>query len=142
MVDIDYFKKFNDKYGHDVGDQVLCMVASHLRRVGGGGRPYRYGGEEFTVLFSGKSKEDAFTHLENLRQSIQTAQFALRGKNRPKKPPKKSKKMKSPPNTVSVTISIGVAEPDKKHPRPVSVMKAADQALYSAKKRGRNCVVT
>lgn len=142
MVDIDYFKKFNDKYGHDVGDQVLCMVASHLRRVGGGGRPYRYGGEEFTILFSGKSKEDAFTHLENLRQSIQAAQFAIRGKNRPKKPPKKSKKMKTPTNTVSVTISIGVAEPDKKYPRPLSVMKAADQALYNAKKRGRNCVAT
>jgi diguanylate cyclase (GGDEF)-like protein len=142
MLDIDFFKKFNDNYGHDVGDQVLCMVASQLRRVGGGGRPYRYGGEEFTILFSGKSKEDALPHLENLRQSIQTAQFALRGKNRPKKPPKKSKKTKTQLNTVSVTISIGVAEPDKSHPRPVSVMKAADQALYKAKKGGRNCIAT
>ncbi|MDH3328664.1 MAG: GGDEF domain-containing protein, partial [Desulfobulbaceae bacterium] len=45
MLDIDFFKKFNDRYGHDVGDQVLCMVASHISRVGGGGKPFRYGGE-------------------------------------------------------------------------------------------------
>ena len=51
MLDIDFFKKFNDRFGHDVGDQVLCMVASHLNRVGGGGRSFRYGGEEFTILF-------------------------------------------------------------------------------------------
>ena len=142
MLDIDFFKKFNDRFGHDVGDQVLCMVASHLRRVGGGGRPYRYGGEEFTILFAGKSTEDAIPHLENLRQTIEAAQFALRGKKRPKKPPKKLKKAKAEPKTVSVTISIGVAGPDRNHPRPVSVMKAADQALYRAKNRGRNCTAT
>jgi diguanylate cyclase (GGDEF)-like protein len=142
MLDIDFFKKFNDRFGHNVGDQVLCMVAAHLRRVGGGGRPYRYGGEEFTILFAGKSKDDAIPHLENLRQSIEASQFALRGKNRPKKPPKKLKKIKAQPKTVSVTISIGVAEPDKNHSRPVSVMKVADQALYRAKNRGRNCIAT
>lgn len=141
MLDIDFFKKFNDKFGHDVGDQVLCMVATHLRRVGGGGRPYRYGGEEFTVLFPSKSKKDVIPYLESLRQVIEEAQFALRGKNRPKKPPKKVTKVKKP-KTVSVTISIGVAEPDRNHPIPASVMKAADQALYRAKKRGRNCTAT
>jgi len=142
MLDIDYFKKFNDRFGHDVGDQVLCMVASHLRRVGGGGRPYRYGGEEFTILFAGKSKGDAIPHLEDLRQAIEAAEFALRAKKRPKKPPKKLKKAKAQPKIVSVTISIGVAGPDRDHPRPVSVMKAADQALYRAKNRGRNCIAT
>jgi diguanylate cyclase (GGDEF)-like protein len=142
MLDIDFFKKFNDRFGHDVGDQVLCMVASHLRRVGGGGKSYRYGGEEFTILFPGKSKQDALPHLERLRQSIEAAQFGLRGKNRPKKPPKKLKKAKAQPKTVSVTISIGVAESDSSRPKPTSVMKAADQALYKAKKRGRNCIAT
>lgn len=142
MLDIDFFKKFNDRFGHDVGDQVLCMVASHLRRVGGGGRPYRYGGEEFIVLFPGKSKEDAIPYLESLRQAIEEAQFALRGKNRPKKAPKKVKKVKAQPKTVSITISIGVAESDRNHTRPASVMRAADQALYRAKKRGRNCTAT
>jgi diguanylate cyclase (GGDEF)-like protein len=142
MLDIDFFKKFNDRFGHDVGDQVLCMVASHIRRVGGGGKSYRYGGEEFTILFPGKSKEDAIPHLERLRQSIEAAQFGLRGKNRPKKPPQKSKNAKAQPKTVSVTISIGVAEPDSNHPKAASVMKAADLALYRAKKRGRNCIAT
>ena len=142
MIDIDFFKKFNDKFGHDVGDQVLCMVASHLTRVGGGGKSFRYGGEEFTILFPGKSKEDAIPHLERLRESIENAQFALRGKNRDKKPPKNRKKSGPQPKTVSVTISIGVAEPVKGRSKPSSVMKAADQALYRAKNRGRNCIVT
>jgi diguanylate cyclase (GGDEF)-like protein len=142
MLDIDFFKKFNDRFGHDVGDQVLCMVASHLRRVGGGGKPFRYGGEEFTILFAGRSRQEAMVHLDTLRQAIEAAQFGLRGKNRPKKPPKKLKKTKMQPKTVSVTISIGVAEPDSGRPKPGSVLKAADQALYRAKKRGRNCIAT
>ena len=140
MLDIDFFKKFNDTYGHDVGDQVLCMVASHLKRVGGGGRPFRYGGEEFTVLFSGKSKNEDLPHLERLRESIEAAQFALRGKNRPKTPPRKHKKNHLQSKIVSVTVSIGVAEPTAAKDNYSSVMKAADQALYRAKKKGRNCI--
>ena len=140
MIDIDFFKKFNDTYGHDVGDQVLCMVASHLTRVGGGGRPFRYGGEEFTLLFSGKSKEEALPHLERLRESIEAAQFALRGKNRPKAPPRKRKANSRQARTVSVTVSIGVAEPTAAKDSYSAVMKAADQALYRAKRKGRNCI--
>jgi len=139
MLDIDFFKKFNDRYGHDVGDQVLCMVASHLRRVGGGGKPFRYGGEEFTILFPGRSREEAIPHLERLREAIEAAQFVLRGKNRPKKTPRKQKKSVTQAKSVSVTISIGVAEPGKGRSKPSAVIKAADQALYRAKKRGRNC---
>ncbi len=140
MIDIDHFKKFNDRFGHDVGDQVLCMVASYLKHVGGGGKAFRYGGEEFTVLFPGKSGEDAMPHLERLRESIEAAQFVLRGKNRPKKPPRKIKKEEMKPRTVSVTVSIGVADSAKPRVKPSSVIKAADQALYRAKKRGRNCI--
>ncbi|MDX9756504.1 MAG: GGDEF domain-containing protein [Sulfurimonas sp.] len=51
MIDIDHFKKFNDTYGHDTGDEVLKMVASKLAEVSGGGKAYRYGGEEFVLLF-------------------------------------------------------------------------------------------
>jgi len=140
MLDIDFFKKFNDRYGHDVGDQVLCMVASHINRVGGGGKPFRYGGEEFTIVFPGKSKQDVLPHLEALRESVAGAQFGLRGKNRPKKSPKKRIRSKNP-KTVSVTISIGAAEPGRNHSKPAEVIKAADQALYKAKTKGRNCVV-
>ncbi len=142
MLDIDFFKKFNDRYGHDVGDQVLRMVASHLKRVGGGGKPFRYGGEEFTILFPGKSREEAIPHLERLREAIEAAQFVLRGKNRPKKTPSKRKKPATKEKSVSVTISIGVAEPGKGQTKPSAVIKAADQALYRAKKRGRNCTAT
>lgn len=140
MLDIDFFKKFNDTYGHDVGDQVLCMVASHINRVSGGGKPFRYGGEEFTVVFPGKSKQEALPHLEALRQAVAAAQFGLRGKNRPKKAPKKRTGSKNP-RTVSVTISIGAAEPGRNLAKPDQVLKAADEALYRAKKKGRNCVV-
>ncbi len=141
MLDIDFFKKFNDKYGHDVGDQVLCMVASHISKVGGGGKFFRYGGEEFTVVFPGKTKKDARPYLESLRESIAKAQFKVRGKDRPKKPSKTKRKTKKPKG-VSVTISIGAAEPSGKVKKPGEVIKAADKALYRAKKKGRNCTVT
>jgi diguanylate cyclase (GGDEF)-like protein len=140
MLDIDFFKKFNDTYGHDVGDQVLCMVASHINRVGGGGKPFRYGGEEFTVVFPGKTKQEVRPHLEALRQAVAGAQFGLRGKKRPKKTPKKRIRSRNP-KTVSVTISIGAAEPGRNFSKPDEVIKAADQALYKAKKKGRNCVM-
>ena len=142
MLDIDFFKKFNDRFGHDVGDQVLCMVASHLNRVGGGGKSFRYGGEEFSILFQGKSRDETILHLENLRESIANAQFALRGKNRPKKQPKKPRKNKKQPTTVSVTVSIGAANPTSKKSKPSEVLKAADKALYRAKRNGRNCVAS
>ena len=145
MLDIDFFKKFNDRYGHDIGDQVLCMVASHIGRVGGGGKPFRYGGEEFTVVFPGKSKGDVVSYLESLRESIAGSKFGLRGKTRPKKAPRKKTKRrtkKKSARTVSVTISIGAAEAGPKLSKPAEVIKAADRALYRAKKKGRNCVVT
>jgi len=143
MMDIDHFKKFNDTYGHDVGDQVLRMVASHLARVGGGGKAYRYGGEEFTVVFSGKSVKDAREHAEALREAIASAKFHIRGKDRPKKKPENAKsKQKSSGQTVTVTISIGLAERSDQNRVPAEVMKAADKALYRAKKAGRNRVAT
>ena len=57
VVDIDHFKKFNDTYGHETGDQVLRLVAAKLATVTGGGRAYRVGGEEFSILFPGKVSE-------------------------------------------------------------------------------------
>jgi GGDEF domain-containing protein len=59
MADVDHFKKFNDTHGHDVGDQVLRLVASQLRQIGGGGKAYRYGSEEFTLVFPGKTLKNA-----------------------------------------------------------------------------------
>ena len=142
MVDVDHFKKFNEQYGHDVGDQVLRMVASRLLEVSGGGKAFRYGGEEFTVIFPGRSAEEAVPHLETVRRVIEGSSFALRGKGRPRKKPEKPKAAGRPRKEVSVTVSVGVADPDRRHTTPDQVIKAADQALYLAKKGGRNQVET
>ncbi len=145
MLDVDHFKKFNDTYGHDVGDQVLRMVASRMDRITGGGKPFRYGGEEFTALFAGKTRDEAFSHLDALRKSIEESGFVIRDKGRPKNKPESGKKPRKSANgakTVSVTISIGVAERTERTPTPETVLKAADQALYRAKQAGRNRVST
>lgn len=82
IVDIDHFKKFNDTYGHDVGDQVLCMVAKHLSQVGGDGQAFRCGGEEFAIVFRNTSAKEAFEHLDSLRQIIEKSTFQVRGSER------------------------------------------------------------
>jgi diguanylate cyclase (GGDEF)-like protein len=138
MLDIDFFKKFNDRYGHDVGDQVLAMVAAKLRQVGGGGRAFRYGGEEFTILFSGKSAEQAKPYLEKLRKTIAAAGFNVRGSGRPRRKPKKGGKKVGSRKRVSVQVSIGLAERNGGKETPYAVVKAADKALYRAKNGGRN----
>lgn len=140
MLDVDHFKKFNDTYGHDVGDEVLKMVATQMARVGGGGKPFRYGGEEFTVLFPGKSIDVALPHLEQLRENIANAPFIVRGPGRPRKKPEK--KRKGSTKKVSITISIGAAERSSDHGSPQEVIKTADKALYKAKKAGRNRVAS
>jgi diguanylate cyclase (GGDEF)-like protein len=82
IVDIDHFKKFNDTYGHDVGDQVLCMVAKRLSQVGGDGQAFRCGGEEFAIVFRNTSAKEAFDHLDALRQIVEKSTFQLRGSDR------------------------------------------------------------
>jgi GGDEF domain-containing protein len=142
MLDVDHFKRFNDTYGHDVGDQVLKMVARKILAVGGGGKAYRYGGEEFTVLFPGKKAAEALPHLEAVRQSIESYRLAIRSYDRPKDPRQGESKRGSKGDTteVSVTISIGVAEAGEDQKSTAEVMKAADKALYRAKSKGRNQV--
>ena len=82
IVDIDHFKTFNDTYGHDVGDQVLCMVAKRLTEVGGDGHAFRCGGEEFAIVFRDASAREAFEHLDALRQVIEKSTFHVRGSDR------------------------------------------------------------
>jgi diguanylate cyclase (GGDEF)-like protein len=82
IVDIDHFKKFNDTYGHDVGDQVLCMVAKRLSEVAGSGQAFRCGGEEFAIVFRNASAKEAFEHLDALRQIIEKSTFQVRGADR------------------------------------------------------------
>lgn len=142
MIDVDHFKKFNDTYGHDLGDQVLRMVAAHLDQVGGRGRAYRYGGEEFTILFSGKGAAEAIPYLEALRKDIGAYRIALRAADRPRraKGAARSRGGWRGRDAVSVTISIGVAERNERLATPQAVIEAADRALYRAKDKGRNLV--
>jgi len=188
IVDIDHFKKFNDTYGHDVGDQVLCMVAQRLSDVGGGGQAFRCGGEEFAVVFRNSSGKEALEHMDALRQIIEKSTFRVRGGERraemvPEKTVnvrdkgrdklqgddhrsedrsnddrsddhrntgsdrRKSVKRKAATtkrnqssDRLSVTVSVGVAEPSTRYRQPEQVIQAADQALYRAKHKGRNRV--
>jgi|GEM_PF-120186 len=142
MLDIDHFKKFNDTYGHDVGDQVLKLVAAKLARVSGGGKVFRYGGEEFTIVFSRKNTDSVIDHLEDVRESIEEYRIVLRDdKRKQNTKTKRNAANKSNQKTVSVTISIGVAERQGRQTFD-QTMKSADEALYRAKKKGRNQLCT
>lgn len=142
MLDVDHFKIFNDTHGHDVGDQVLKMVAKKIGAVKGGGRPFRYGGEEFTIVFPRRKMGDAIPFLEDVRSAISAYELSIRSKDRPKKAEdgKKKRNAGHGDKTVSVTISIGVAESSDSLRLPDDVIKAADKALYRAKSKGRNQV--
>jgi GGDEF domain-containing protein len=160
IVDIDHFKSFNDTYGHDTGDQVLSMVASRLARVSGGGQAFRVGGEEFSILFPGKSMQDVVPHLDSLRAVIEDSTFRVRSIPERRSAPrgagrriedKKGPNRRAKPRTLSaesalgglsVTVSIGVAESGPKTREVEQVIQAADKALYRAKKGGRNRVET
>jgi diguanylate cyclase (GGDEF)-like protein len=152
MLDVDHFKKFNDTHGHDVGDQVLQIVASRIRRVRGGGRAFRYGGEEFAVVFHGKDKTDAAHYLEQVRKSIADYEVVIREDAREEdlagndkqvtgaKVKRQRGSYHKASKKVSVTISIGVAERSQRGQTPEEVLKLADAALYKAKGGGRNQV--
>ena len=158
VVDIDHFKKFNDTYGHETGDQVLRLVASNLARVTGGGRAYRCGGEEFTILFPGKGAPEVMDALQQLREMIESSEFRTRGTDRrhvPRGPDRRHERSRrrgskaqairelaqqTSPAALSVTVSIGVASSGKRGSDPQVVLQAADKALYRAKASGRNRV--
>lgn len=156
MVDIDHFKKVNDNYGHDVGDQVLRMIGARLADVEGSGRAYRYGGEEFAILFPDKSVEGTLPHLENLRISIENYALITRTQDRRQSEREYDDRRSTTagdsdkragaigenadPEPLSVTVSIGVAERNRRLHTPAAVIRAADEALYRAKQTGRNKV--
>ena len=161
MVDVDHFKRCNDTYGHDTGDQVLRMIASRLAGVSGGGQAYRCGGEEFAIVFPGKTTADVLEPLEKLRTGIADSTLRLRGPDRRREargPDRRKPRMRGraqtghairqlaraapanerPSNELSVTASIGVASSKGEKPSPEEVIQAADKALYRAKAGGRN----
>lgn len=129
ICDVDHFKQFNDRYGHESGNQVLRGVAAKLAEVGGGGRAFRYGGEEFLLVFKGRSAREAEPFVEAVRRAIEASPL------RPSRPG-------SPDGTEAeetrVSISVGIAERSARYSTADQVLAAADAALYAAKAAGRN----
>ncbi|HZZ35652.1 MAG TPA: diguanylate cyclase, partial [Caulobacteraceae bacterium] len=126
MIDIDHFKRVNDSFGHDVGDEVLSefaiRLASNVRAID---LPVRHGGEEFVVVMPDTEMEDARRIAERIRLHVAGAPFrVMRGEE-----------------LLSVTISIGVASSAGADDGPAALLKRADEAMYEAKASGRNRVV-
>jgi len=143
MIDIDHFKDFNDTYGHRTGDEVLRLVAQLMSKKKGKGKIFRYGGEEFTVLFKGKNANQCMSYFNSLRTRVAEYDLKIRNhKTRPIRGGKGVLKMKPEQveeESVNITVSIGVAD-SLSELSPENVMKAADKALYRAKNSGRNKV--
>ncbi|MEO9275004.1 GGDEF domain-containing protein [Marinomonas sp. 5E14-1] len=121
ILDVDYFKKINDQFGHEVGDLILVEFSSFLRKHVGKDNAYRIGGEEFLVTLQNSSPLDACNSAENLRKSIEKHEF------------------KVAQNTITLTVSIGISEL-KKGMEFNAFLRNADQNLYLAKNQGRNIV--
>lgn len=141
MVDVDHFKRFNDTYGHEVGDEVLRRVAARLKDALPVGRVFRYGGEEFAILLPGRTTEYCLPLLEAAREAVAAERFTVRRRVRPRKKPAKPKSRSAQPKE-TITVSMGLAQTDRRHGNAEDVIRAADQALYRAKQGGRNRVET
>lgn len=127
LIDIDHFKRFNDTWGHQTGDQVLRYVSSVIGRVAGPPRvAARYGGEEFGVIFLGDTSQVVHTVLETIREEIASRHLRRRSTNE---------------ELGAVTVSIGVAT-RRPGESPSCLLERADSALYASKHHGRNRTTT
>jgi two-component system cell cycle response regulator len=126
IMDIDFFKHVNDTYGHDIGDEVLKEFAARISaNVRGIDLACRYGGEEFVVAMPDTDMAFAYNIAERLRQSIETTPV----------------KISRDPGALNITISIGIAQAEGEGDTAEALLHRADQALYRAKRTGRNKVV-
>jgi len=125
MCDFDHFKTVNDQHGHLAGDEVLRIFGGLLTRTcRGSDIPCRYGGEEFVLVLPGMSAEKAREHAETLRTTVQTTPVHHDGA------------------VIAVTASLGIASFPRDAKNGTDLLAAADQALYAAKRGGRNQVRT
>ncbi len=126
MLDIDYFKSINDTHGHDAGDDVLREFAIRVRKsIRGIDLACRYGGEEFVIIMPETDMAVATIVAERLRRRIASEAFPI----------------SQGAGAIEVTISIGIATLDTADDNAATILKRADQALYRAKRDGRNRVV-
>ena len=123
MLDIDHFKRFNDRFGHPAGDEALCTLVQALgQRLRAMDFVIRYGGEEFAVILPGADRDSALAAAERLRSAVESATFGPSA------------------NSDRLTVSIGVAVYPEDADDAFSLLAAADAALYAAKEAGRNTV--
>lgn len=123
MGDIDFFKKVNDTFGHDIGDEVLKAVAEHMRSMcGKEAMLSRWGGEEFLLIFAGKNGDETFGIVDKLRKYIMDHPILVKN------------------NEISVTMTFGIAEYDFAGDTEATI-KEADEKLYTGKQSGRNRVI-
>ena len=139
MLDIDHFKKVNDDYGHVIGDDVLKLIAKKLEKLTGQGKVYRYGGEEFAIIFKGQNKSDSKDYLEFLRAAIERYEMCTLSNTNHVSDKVDDRDNRS--DTLKVTISIGFSD-NRKLSDPGKVLEAADYALYEAKEKGRNRIIS
>lgn len=126
LADIDQFKSFNDQFGHQIGDDVLRLVAFAIRNsVRGGDLIARYGGDEFAILLPRTAFRDALAVGENVRRAVMEKELVRRSTQE---------------RLGRMTLSIGVAEHAKGQSQN-DMVEQADKRLYAAKHKGRNCVV-
>ncbi len=144
MLDIDHFKKFNDTYGHTEGDNALRYVASHLKYYSKS-KVFRYGGEEFSIIYPGRKASEVIWRLEQMREELDKSRFFIRMSETKRSSKSEKDRGKNSPDgkKIKITISIGLAQRSENLKTPEDVIEAADKSLYSAKKKGRNqCVVS
>ena len=126
LIDIDYFKAYNDEHGHTVGDKALKTIAQILKKnIRSTDFIARYGGEEFAIILTETPSKKAQEMAERLRRAVPQKKFSYKIKNKKKK---------------RLTISIGVAG-NSKEKNPKKLVLKADKALYQAKRKGRNCIM-
>ena len=127
ICDIDHFKAFNDRFGHQIGDEVIKFVATSLAKDGGE-RLFaaRYGGEEFVVLFEGSTAKQAGAEVDRIRGAIGARDLKINATGQ---------------TLGRLTFSAGVAELNKDDEGSSAMLKRADVALYEAKSKGRNQVI-
>ncbi len=126
LIDIDFFKKFNDKHGHQSGDAVLRQVAQTIKKnIRTSDIPCRYGGEEMAIILTNTKKDDAVTTAKKVWSAIRERKFEL-----------------ADGNWANVTISVGVAAMPDNGNNPQGLIEFADKCLYKAKQNGRDQVVS
>jgi diguanylate cyclase (GGDEF)-like protein len=143
MVDIDRFGDFNTTRGSALGDQALKMVAARIQLAVGRGNAYRFGGEEFAVVLPRTNAAGAVSRLEALRHNVESYHLALRSPERERNT-RRSRRAGGwkGSETLSLTVSIGVADNASGPVAPRAVLEEAERALYRAKEKGRNTVST